>query len=122
MTAEELDLEPPKDDPIFVHHWNLFVGEVSARENFKRGHLAQLEVLCDLYAEKVQLEEEIKVVGRSYVSEGRNGHQIKLRPEVGQLNRVRAEIRNYSRMLGLLLFKDTEVTGGAMGSEEDDFM
>jgi hypothetical protein len=35
---------------------------------------------------------------------------IKIRPEVAQLNRVVTEIRNYSKILGLVLAKDTTTT------------
>lgn len=113
----------PQDHPTFLKMWNALIGEVSKRKNFKPGHLAQLEILCELYVEKETLQEIIDVSGYTYDSEvGRGGGTItRTRPEVDQLNRVRAEIRNYSKMLGLLLVKDTDFgnKGGGSGGEEN---
>jgi phage terminase small subunit len=110
----------PKQHPVFVRMWNKLIPEVISRENFKDGHLHQLEVLCDLYVEYAKLEALIEQWGFTYVSNGgRSGDQIKIRPEVNQMNRVRSEIRSYSKMLGLLLFKDTDV-GQDEGAEEWD--
>lgn len=101
-------------DKAFTKYWNLFVDEVSERDNFKKSHLTQLRVLCDLYVEYDKLIEIIDICGYSFdIPGGRNGDQIKVRPEVSQLNRCRAEIRAYSSMLGLLLTKDNST-----GSEE----
>ncbi len=98
---------PRPEDATFVKYWDMFLEDVRHRDNIKRSHLVQLEVLCDLMIEYEILKEEIKIHGRVYYSVGRNGDQCKLRPEVTQLNRVFSEIRNYSRMLGLVLVKDT---------------
>ena len=111
-------MDPPKSHPEFVKKWKALLPEITARDNFKPGHLYQLEVLCDLYVEYSQLMDILEVTGQTFVSiDGRNGTQIKQRPEVNQLNSVRAEIRSYSRHLGLLLVKDTD-TGG---DQEDEF-
>ena len=100
----------PKSNPVFTRMWNKLVVEIESRENFKTGHLSQLEVLCDLYLEYYRLDALIEKEGYTYVvSEGRNGTQLKTRPEVVQMNRTRAEIRSYSKMLGLLLYKDTDI-------------
>lgn len=109
VATESKNHPPPSKDKVFRNKWNLFIGDVVARENFKDGHLSQLEVLCNLYAEEVALLEFLKKNGYSYMTVTRNGTQYKAFPEVAQLNRVRAEIRQYSRTLGLLLVKDKEL-------------
>jgi len=103
-----IDTSSPRGDSEFVKYWELFVGDVSGRENVKMGHLKQLELLCEMYLENDHLSGIIELKGYTYeAGEGRNGNQLKLRPEVQQLNRLRAEIRAYSIMLGLTLVKDT---------------
>jgi phage terminase small subunit len=111
---------PKKHNKVFSARWKEYIGDVVKRENFKRGHLAQLEILCDLYVEYEKLTEDVKKFGYTYKSVGRNGTQYKLRPEIGQLNRTRAEIRSYSKTLGLLLVKDKDLNLGQEGEETWD--
>lgn len=116
---------PPKDHPTFVKVWNAYVDDVTRRENFKRGHLYQLEILCDMYVEMEKLQDILELSGYSYESEvGRGGGTItRIRPELNQLNRTRAEIRNYSKTLGLLLVRDSDFNPGADDdTDEDDFV
>ena len=114
--SSEGQFKPPQSGKTFVKYWEMFIEDVSQRDNFKRNHLLQLETLCELYEEMSELKADIKVNGYTFLSEGRNGMQEKIRPEVQQLNRIRAEIRAYSKMLGFLLAKDSLKTG----EEEDD--
>jgi phage terminase small subunit len=109
----------PRSDADFSKVWNKLIHEITTRENFKPGHLHQLEVLCDLYVEYDRLRLDVKRLGYTYeTGEGRNGVQIKIRPEVTQINRCRSEIRSYSKTLGLLLVKDTDFN---TGEEEDEW-
>lgn len=101
---------PRPQNTIFTSRWNLFIEDVVDRPNFKRGHLYQLELLCNLYVELHAMEELIAEFGYTYEIVGRNGAQVKPRPEVTQKNRVLSEIRSYSKMLGLLLVKDSKFT------------
>lgn len=112
---------PPKKHPVFVKRWREYIDDVVKRENFKRGHLAQLAVLCDLYVEYDKLEELIDENGFTYETHGQSGLQIKQRPEVGQMNRVRSEIRNYSKILGLLLVKDKEAGEDDESDQEESW-
>lgn len=105
----ELDLTPPNNKPNFVRYWNMYLADINNRENLKPSHLQQIKILCDLSVEYDTLLTLIDFHGRTYESEGRNGTQIKLRPEVQQLNRVLSEIRAYSSLLGIKLLKDTSV-------------
>lgn len=105
----ELKYKSPKPDKdSFNYYWELFLPDIQDRENLKPSHLQQLRILCDLSVEYDELQEIIDLEGRTYMSTGRNGEQIKLRPEIQQLNRCVTEIRNYSKILGLLLVKDTK--------------
>lgn len=97
---------PPKADPVFVAKWEIFLPNLAARENFNPSYLSQLEVLCDLYSEYDTTLAFIRKKGQTYKSNGRNGTQFKLRPEVMQVSRLQSEIRNYSKFLGLVIKKD----------------
>jgi len=97
---------PPKKHPTFRRVWMDFIDNISKRENFKSGHLNSLEILCDLHVEYDELRAFIRKKGRSYQSYGRAGMIWKFYPEVAQLNNVQAQIKEYMKMLGLLLKKD----------------
>lgn len=121
MNEIELKYPSPKPDKkSFNHYWAMFLPDVHDRENLKSSHLNQLRILCDLSVEYDELQDIIDLEGRTYLSTGRNGDQIKLRPEIQQLNRCVAEIRNYSKMLGLVLVKDTKMNDKDEKNEFDD--
>lgn len=113
-----LKYPPPKKHPIFRKKWGAFIDSLVSRDNFKVGHLNNLEILCDLYVEYAELQEFIRTHGRSYVSVGRNGEAWKFYPEVGQLTRVQANIKTYTAMLRLEPSKDY---GTASGGEESEW-
>jgi hypothetical protein len=100
----------PSEKETFKKYWSMYLCDIKDRENLKPSHLQQLRVLCDLSVEYDELQDILTLQGRTFESEGRNGFQIKIRPEVAQLNRVVTEIRNYSKILGLVLAKDTTTT------------
>ncbi len=108
---------PPSKNPVFVRRWTEFIDDVVARDNFKPGHLAQLEILCELYAEYENLKGAMEFLGTTYNTGARNGDQIKMRPEVAQKSKVIDQIQQYTKMLGLLLTKDKEQ--GDTGSSFD---
>jgi hypothetical protein len=118
--VEDKFKNPKPDHAGFTEYWEEHYPDIVNRPNLKPSHLQQLRVLCDLYVEYDQLQAIIELEGRTYWSAGRNGDQLKLRPEVGQLNRVLSEIRNYSKMLGFLLYKDTAINE-AEDEDEDGF-
>ena len=104
----------PKEEQIrFTEYWEKYIDGICARDNFKVEYLDQLKILCDLFVEHDELVDDLKDEGRTFYSEGRNGNQIKMHPLVAQLNNVRAEVRAYTRCLGLVLNKD-------VGVNEDD--
>jgi len=109
----------PKKDPSFVRRWTPNCKEIMKRENFKEIHLQQLEVLCDMYVEYDKLYALLEMEGYNYVTEGgRHGAQIRPRPEVGQMNILRGQIAVYTKMLGLVLVKDSETKEPEKGEWE----
>lgn len=116
--AAKLKYPPPKKDPRFREKWAQYVENVAGRENFKVGHLNTLEILCDLYTEYEDLREFLRKNGRSYQSYGRQGMIWKFFPEVQLLSRVQADIKEYTKMLGLLPKKDHAPESGG---EKDDW-
>lgn len=114
-----LNFDSPRDNDDFSYYWNLFIDDIRERDNLKPSHLHQFRILCDLYVEYDDLKILIDLQGRTYnAGMGRNGEQIKLTPEVQQMNRVLSEIRNYSKMLGLTLSADKTTKDE---EEHDDF-
>ena len=104
---------PPKQHPIFQKIWLEHIDNITARENFKIGHLQTLAVLCDLHIEYSELTQFIQENGRSYKSIGRSGLVLRPYPEVAMLRGVQAQIREYMKVMGLVLKKDntTELDG-----------
>ncbi len=100
----------PSSDEKFTEYWNTFLPDISDRENLKKSHLIQLRILCMQIVEMDELSEFLMLNGRTYESFGRNGLQIRSRPEIQLLKTCVAEIRNYCKMLGLVLVKDTKMT------------
>ena len=108
---------PPKNDKVFREKWMKFIGPVTERANFKNAHLEALEVLCDMYSEYEQLQKIIRTEGRTFEAVTRFGKAITVRPEVTQIEKVKKEIRAYTKDLDLFPKKDKSVGGG--GSDTD---
>lgn len=115
--ASKHQFPPPKKNPLFRTKWMRFIDNVTKRENFNIAHLDSLEILCDLYVEYEDLQRFVRVNGRSYLSLGRSGEVWKFYPEVQHLARVQAQIKEYSKMLGLLLKKDHGSESGGEAAE-----
>lgn len=106
---KDMEYPPPKkywNSEVFCRVWCEYVGSVASRSNFSKGHLNQLVTLCELHQEAEDLQDYITVHKRTYESHGRNGVQIKLRPEVAHVMTIRREITIYNKLLGLVLDKD----------------
>lgn len=64
---------------------------------------------------------ELEEVGETYVSEGRQGKQIKARPEVGQLNETFRQIRALANEFGMTPASERGLSGGGqMGFDFGD--
>lgn len=105
MTTRHL---PPKEGVTFTRMWNVFIDDVTQRNDFHKGHLQFLEVLCDLYEEYAQIMDVLEMCGSTYESEGRNGFQVKPRPEVAQKNKIVDQIAAMTRLLNLVPNKNKE--------------
>lgn len=95
----------------FLKYWKGFIVSIVDRDNFNESHLKNLEILCRAYVEYDRMTaclEELyqKNFSYSYVAEGRYGTQIKMHPEFNERQKLLAEIRQYSRLLGVVLNKD----------------
>lgn len=110
---------PHADNKRFTYYWETLLPDIHDRENLKKSHLQQLRVLCFLFVEYDDLQEFLELNGRTYVSVGRNGNQIKPRPEIALIKSCVSEIRNYSKMLDLVLVKDKNMNNN--GDEKNDF-
>jgi hypothetical protein len=108
---------PPKKNIVFRQKWLRFIDGIVARENFKVGHLESLEILCDLYVEYEQLSKVVRTSGQTYEVVSRLGKTIKIRPEVLQLEKVKSNIRSYTKQLDLFPKKDHSVESG--GDKDD---
>ena len=114
----EIKFKSPVGTKEFKKYWTMFLPDIQDRENLKESHLHQLKILCDLCIEYDELKWILDEHGRTNETEGRNGKQIKSRPEVAEMRKVLVQIKDYSRMLGILLYKDKSK---AKGEEEDEF-
>jgi len=114
--AAKTKYPPPKNNPVFRKKWMGFIKGLVSRDSFKEAHLDALEVLCDLYVEYADLERIIRVEGRTYKTVSQLGETIKMHPAVSQLDKVRANIRQYTHRLDLFPKKDNN--SDADGEEE----
>ena len=96
----------PSKDTEFRKYWKKMLPKVVERDNFHESHLEQLSILCDLYTEYHNLSVFIKENGYTYESDGRYGETYKEFPQVKIQQKCISEIRQYSKILGLLLTKD----------------
>jgi hypothetical protein len=110
---------PPSKHPVFREKWMNFIDNITRRENFHVSHLENFRILCDMYVEYSELKDFIKENGRTYCSVGRQGEVWKPYPEVTLLGKVEASIKEYSKMLGLLLKKDHGTESGGEGGAWD---
>jgi len=102
--------ESPDNCPDFTKYWNKFCKDVVERDNFKDGHLEQLAILCTLYVDYYIIVKQLQTDGMTFESDGgRNGPQTKLHPLVAEKKNILAEIRQYSKLLGLVLKEDKQV-------------
>lgn len=110
----------PVPDGSYKIYWDRIMEDIFERDNFKESHLASVKMLCDLYTEYEICKNKIDMLGMTYESEGRNGYQVKKRPELEQMNKLRADIAAYCKLLGIVLTKDTK-TKESENKDEWDF-
>ena len=102
MALSEDELRSPSRAPGFTPLWNILLDDMTDRENLKKSHLIQLEILVDLHLEYRRLSKLIEKNGYTISYESpRNGPQEKTAPEVMVRNSILTQIRSYSLLLGL---------------------
>lgn len=115
-----MKIENPKPkNQEFSHYWNLMVEDVKVRRNVSPSHLLQLAVLCDAYCQYDQLLEIVKEEGYTILKVTERGESVSANPNAAALSRVIAQIKDYSKILGLLLVKDEGI--GSTEQDEDDW-
>lgn len=111
---------PRKDDDLFNFYWDLLIVEVKKRPNFSHSHVMQLKVLCDAYKQYDLLLDKVNEEGHVITRMTSQGESIITNPHVGQLNKVISQIKDYSKMLGLILVKDESPVTSE--ESEDDWL
>ncbi len=110
---------PQPKNKEFTKYWNLFIDDVTSRANFREGHLEQLAILCQLYDQFYKNTKQLIEEGYSFESAGRNGAQHKPHPVCAIRDKALAEIRQFSKLLGLVLEKDEHKNEDQTGDEWD---
>lgn len=110
---------PPKKDPVFRDKWMKFIDNLVERDSFKEAHLEVLEVLCDSYVQYEQLQKVIRTEGMTFKSVSRFGENIRMRPEVAQLDKVKTDIHRYTKQLDLFPKKDHTSGSGGKGDASE---
>ena len=114
-----MDLSSPRNTKDFKMYWDRFIGDIKDRPNLKPSHLWQLQILCDLCVEYDELREIVSITGRSVSNGGgRNGDTLRPAPEYLMMQKVIVEIRNYAKMLDLILVPDSKTKDE---EEENEF-
>lgn len=108
----------PDPNPMFTSKWNTFIDFIVDREGFHPSHLESLEMLCDLYAQKKNLQDFIAKNGMTYTAKTSQGDLFRPRPEMQLLSKVTTMIKDYTRMLDLFPKKDKGNTPPP-GTEEE---
>ena len=110
--------QAPRGGEKFKKYWDRMLPKIAFRKNFHESHLFNLEILCTLYTEYEVISDLFDLQGIDAMvtttEGGRNGPQEKVSVLAMRRDKVMAEIRNYSKLLGLILAKDEDAT------EEED--
>jgi len=92
---------PPRTTAIFQQKWYQIIDDVVRSPRFKKSHIAQLELLCEMYEDLENCMRFIRENGYSYLAMSSTTRQSKAYPEVAIVLKLRTEIRNMYKQLGL---------------------
>jgi phage terminase small subunit len=89
--------------PDELEIWDEIAPLLAMSQRLKPLYKYPLILLCKAIASEHRLTSFLNYteIGETYESSTRNGYQIKMRPEVGQLNEIRRVIRTYVGDFGL---------------------
>lgn len=109
---------PRPNDEKFSYYFDLLLPEIKSRKNLSTSHLMQFKILCDLLVQYDKLKDQIDQEGITLYIATSQGEKVQVNPATTQLNTVTAKIKDYSKMLGLVL-EDAE--GPVEDPEQDDW-
>jgi len=110
---------PKPDNALFTFYWDLMVDDITSRKNVSSSHLLQFKVLCDAYCQYDDLQDKVKEEGYVLTRFTDKGETISTNPHLNQLNRAISQIKEYSKMLGLILVKDDSAPSDDENDEDD---
>jgi hypothetical protein len=116
---EDLKISPRPDNVKFTYYWDIFIEDIIHRDTIKKTHREQLTVLCQLHTEFDYLTRLILEEGYTYVVESRNGSQQKVSSNVLIRDKIISELRQYARLLNIVISKDTKTKKEEDHSEWD---
>lgn len=117
LSSKAKKYPPPRTTPIFMKKWYQLINDVSANPMFKKSHLSQLEMLCEMHEDLEICMNYMRTQGFSYVCMTANTRQMKAYPEVAIAAKLRTEIRNMYKQLGLGSGKEVALSN----SGDDDW-
>lgn len=91
--------------------WDRIMPYLAKLDRLKPWYLDTLAEYCKVVAAMKRITLHLRVEGETYSSATRNGLQIKMRPEVGQLNELRRMLRSYVGDFGLTPAAEKQLTG-----------
>lgn len=102
ITNKAKQFPPPRTTKVFMRKWYMLISDLVASPMFKRSHLAQLELLCEMYEDlEICMNFLRQQEGFTYHAVTERTSQIKAYPEVAIVAKLRTEIRNMFKQLGL---------------------
>lgn len=101
LSEEMLSAANIKRDDV-IEEWRYIAPLLSKRGWLIPEFKTPLRNMCVAVAEINRLEDFLLINGHTYETETRNGSQIKMRPEVGQLNEVYRRYNSLAGSFGLM--------------------
>lgn len=111
-----MNIKPPRKDPEFVKLWNIYIDDVSKRQNFKESHINQLKILIDAMLDYEALRNFVKEHGFSYSADTKYGPCQKKFAEVDLMHKTMVIVKDYCKALDIKLNKDESLND----NEDDD--
>lgn len=115
--GQDLPECPVKNNPQYREDWYTMLFKVIDRENYHYSHLKTLQILCDLLRDYRYLSEQIEIEGMNYSTEGRYGSQQKPTAAYSQRQQIVKDIATYTKLLDIVLKKDTSANAADDGEE-----
>lgn len=91
----------PIKNKEFNHYWERFIPVISEKDGFDESCLKNVEIICSLYVTFDELSTYLTENSLIIENHTRYGLQVKPNPALGERAKVVAEIRHYSKLLGM---------------------